>query len=91
MGSEETYRKMEAKEIIDTINGILINDFEISKEIVKPQAKLVDDLAIDSLDFIDFVVAIDKNFGIKVKGEDLKNVRTVGDLHNFIISKKRDS
>jgi acyl carrier protein len=79
---------MQKEEIINKINTILINDFEINEELIKPEADLVQQLEIDSLDFIDFVVAIERNFGIKVKSEDLRTIRTVNDLYNFIISRK---
>lgn len=79
---------MTKEEIISKINTILVDDFEISEDLIKPEANLVESLEIDSLDFIDFVVAIEKNFGIKVKNEDLKDIRTVQDLYDFIITRK---
>lgn len=79
---------MTKQEIIEKVNSVLIDDFEIKKDLITPTANLVKDLEIDSLDFIDFVVSIERNFGIKVKSEDLRKIRTVNDLYEFIISRK---
>ena len=79
---------MENKDIIVKINKILLEDFEIKKELIKPGARLVKDLEIDSLDFVDFIVSIERNFGIKVDSEDLVKINTVNDLYEFISNKK---
>ena len=57
---------MERKEIEEKVKHFLIEDLEIDEDKIAPGAKLKDDLGIDSLDFLDIVFAIDKEFGIKV-------------------------
>ena len=39
---------------------------DIPLENIKPEAHAIDDLGIDSLDFLDIVFALDKKFGIKI-------------------------
>jgi acyl carrier protein len=75
---------MEKEAIIKKINSILVDDFEIDETRIKPEADLIKDIEIDSLDFVDFVVSIEKNFGIKVRSEELVGLRTIDDLYNFI-------
>ncbi len=72
------------KEIVEKVNEFLIDEFEIEETLVKPEAKLKDDLGIESLDFVDIVVIIEKEFGFKVKREDMVNIVTLGDLCNYI-------
>lgn len=78
---------MTREEIIKTVNEFLIEEFELNPEQLNPDAKLKDDLEIESLDFVDIVVVIEKEFGFKVKGEEMVNVRTLNDLYNYIIEK----
>ena len=72
------------EEIFVKVNDFLIDEFEIEKSLIVPEAHLMNDLGIESLDFVDIVVIIEKEFGFKVKREDMANVRTVGDLCDYI-------
>ena len=60
---------MERKVIEEKVRNFLIEDLEIEEEKIAPEAKLKDDLGIDSLDFVDIVVIVEKNFGFKFKPE----------------------
>ena len=57
---------MERKEIEEKVRNFLIEDLEIEEENIAPEAKLKDDLGIDSLDFVDIVVIVENNFGFKI-------------------------
>lgn len=70
--------------ITEKLDRILLKDFEIKKELIRPEAELVKDLEIDSLDIIDLVVLVERNFGIKVDNDDLSGIRTVNDLYEFV-------
>ena len=63
---------MERKEIEEKVKAFLIEDLEIEEENIAPEAKLKDDLGIDSLDFVDIVVIVEKNFGFKIKPEEMQ-------------------
>jgi acyl carrier protein len=78
---------MKKEEVIAKVNGFLVEEFELDEERLAPEANLRDDLEIESLDFVDIAVEIEKEFGFKIKGEDMVNVKTLGDLYNYIISK----
>jgi acyl carrier protein len=45
---------------------------------------LKQDVGIDSLDFVDIVVAIEREFGFKPTAQELKQVKTLGELYTFI-------
>tara|TARA_X000000368_G_C23057966_1_gene725002 strand:- start:7325 stop:7576 length:252 start_codon:yes stop_codon:yes gene_type:complete len=73
------------------INNFLIEEFEIDPSLINENSNLVDDLGLDSLDFVDVVVEIEDIFGVKLTGEDFINVTTLEDFHNLIINKVNNS
>jgi acyl carrier protein len=50
----------------DTVRKIIAETCDIAPETIKPESHAIDDLGIDSLDFLDIAFAIDKTFGIKM-------------------------
>ena len=80
---------MSNKKIKSQINNFLIEEFEINPELINSEAKLKDDLGLDSLDFVDVVVEIEDIFGIKLTGGDFINIVTLDDFHNLIIKKNK--
>jgi len=75
---------MDKNVIIDKVNNLLVEEFEIEQDLLTPGASLKSDLEIDSLDFVDIVVLIDREFGFKPKAEELKTVKTLGDFYDYI-------
>ncbi len=73
--------------IVEKINDFLIEDFEVEEEVLEPGANLKDTIGLDSLDFVDLVVAVESNFGVKLVGEDFVNVVTLNDFYNLIQNK----
>ena len=47
-------------------------------------------MGIDSLDFVDIVVIVERNFGFKIKPEEMVGVNTLNDFYNYIESKVAD-
>ncbi len=78
---------METTEIIEKINHFLVEEFEVEREMITPQANLRETLQLDSLDYIDLVVVIESNFGFKVKAEDFTGITSFQDFYNYIIAK----
>jgi acyl carrier protein len=78
---------MQNDEIILTINRLLIDEIEIDEEQINPAAELKNDLGIDSLDFVDLFVIIENNFGLKMKAEEMAEVKTLQDFYNYIIQR----
>ena len=78
---------MERKEIEEKVRNFLIEDLEIEEENIAPEAKLKDDLGIDSLDFVDIVVIVEKNFVFKIKPEEMQGIVTLSQFCDYIESK----
>ena len=56
---------MQREEVIKTVNHFLVEEIEIEEGLLTEGALLKEDLGIDSLDFVDIVVIVEKNFGSK--------------------------
>ena len=78
---------MQNDEIIATINRLLVEEIEIDEDQIDPAAQLKNDLGIDSLDFVDLFVIVENNFGLKMKAEEMAEVKTLQDFYNYIIQR----
>jgi len=78
---------MEYNQIVNTVNGFLVEEFEVEEEVIQDNAELIETLDLDSLDFVDLVVIIESNFGFKAKGEDFKEITTFKQFYEFIDNK----
>ena len=68
------------EEIYAAIVSILVELFEIDAQQISPQARLYEDLDIDSIDSVDLIVELKKITGKKVQPDDFKSVRSVQDV-----------
>jgi acyl carrier protein len=75
---------MGREEIIKIINNLLIEEFEISGSQLSPDAHLKNDLGLESLDFVDIAVIVQKEFGLTLKGEEMTTIKTLEDLYDHI-------
>ena len=75
---------MNRTEIEEKVRDFLVEDLEIDEEKIYPQAKLKEDMGIDSLDLVDIVVIVEKNFGFKLKAEEMAGVETYGQFCDYI-------
>lgn len=78
---------MNRNEIEKKVRNFLIEDLEIDEEKITPDALLKEDLGIDSLDFVDIVVIVERNFGFKIKPEEMKGVDTYSKFCDYIETK----
>ena len=75
---------MTKNELFDRIVSILTDSFEIEPARVTPQARLYDDLDIDSIDAVDLIVQLKPLLGRNLQPEAFKAVRTVQDIRNLL-------
>ncbi len=62
------------------LKNLLVKEFDIEPDAISPDARLAEDLDIDSIDAIDMIVRLKEITGKKVPPERFKEVRTVGDI-----------
>ena len=68
------------EQIFNDLRDIFVRDFEIEPDAVTLDARLYDDLDIDSIDAVDLMVALKNHTGKKLDPESFKQVRTIGDI-----------
>lgn len=78
---------MNRTEIEEKVKAFLIDELEIEEDKIFPEAKLKEDMGIDSLDFVDIVVIVERNFGFKIKAEEMTGVDTLAKFCDYIESK----
>ena len=78
---------MNKEVIIEKINSFLIEEFEVDGDDIQPDANLKDTLGLDSLDYVDLVVSIESNFGVKLVEVDFIGIDTFQTFYNLIENK----
>jgi acyl carrier protein len=78
---------MNRAEIEEKVKAFLIDELEVDENKIFPEAKLKEDMDIDSLDFLDIVVIVEKNFGFKINADEMAGVDTFTKFCDYIESK----
>ncbi len=78
---------MTRDEILAKVQDIMVDMFEIDRADVTPEAHLMDDLDLDSIDAIDMVVKLQEMTGERVPEDKLRQIRTVKDVVDLIEAK----
>jgi acyl carrier protein len=81
---------MTDQEIIGLINSSLAEEFEYPVADMTPETTLFEEMGLDSLDVVDLVIVLETAFGMKIREEEaIRKIRTLGDIYEFVINKKR--
>lgn len=75
---------MSEKEIFQKLKTIVVDQLGVDEENVTMEATFVDDLAADSLDIIELVMAIEEEFDLEIPDSDAEKIVTVGDVVKYI-------
>ncbi|MBC8480467.1 MAG: acyl carrier protein [Candidatus Actinomarina sp.] len=78
---------MEVNEVFDKVKNLFVDELGIEAEKVTMEAKLEEDLDIDSLGIVEVVMAFEDEFEIEIDDEELTDVGTVGQAVNLLHSK----
>ena len=82
---------MTRDEVVTLTNRVFEDSFEIDKDKLVPQAKIFDELGLDSLDIVDLVVALQKQFKVQIREDErVRSIRTLDDIYNFILTLKQE-
>lgn len=76
---------MTKEEIFDKLKTILVKEFEIDEDSITPEAKLADDLDLDSIDSIDLIVKMKDFIPGKVDPAIFKTVKTMQDVVDALL------
>ena len=75
---------MTEQEILEGLGEIIDEVAGVPAEQVTPDKTFVDDLDIDSLSMVEIAVAAQDKFGVEIPDEQLKDLKTVQDVVNFV-------
>ena len=78
---------MNKEEIVKKINDFLVDEFEVDQDDIQPEANLKDTLGLDSLDYVDLVVSVESNFGVKLVEVDFVGVASFQSFYDLIENK----
>lgn len=70
--------------IYQKINEILIEEFEVDEDVIRPDALFKESLDLDRLDYVDLVVIVKSYFGVKLMETDIERATTFQDFYNII-------
>ncbi|MEJ2595207.1 MAG: phosphopantetheine-binding protein [bacterium] len=81
---------MSRDDIVAKVNDFLIDEFELEAGQLVPHALMKEDLDIESLDFVDIAVIIERDFGLKVTSEQMIKIKKLEDLYEFILEHSKN-
>lgn len=70
--------------VLEKVKVILAEQFDVDEDSLQNDTDLQDDLGADSLDVVDLLMSIEDEFELEIPDEEIENIRTVGDLVNYI-------
>jgi acyl carrier protein len=74
--------------IQERVKNIICDQLAVEPEKVTDTASFIDDLGADSLDIVELVMTMEEEFELDIPDEDAEKMKTVGDVVNYIKSKK---
>lgn len=81
----------ESHDIYAEVSALLVKLFEIDPQEIHPEARLYEDLELDSIDAVDMIVHLQKKTSKKIKPEEFKAVRTVQDVVDAVERMSREA
>lgn len=75
---------MSLEQIQQKVDSFLTEELEIEQDKIQDEARLKEDMGIDSLEVVDVIVLVEEEFGFKMRPEDFKTIKTYGEFCRFI-------
>ncbi len=75
---------MTREEIIEQVNNLLAEEFEVEASEFAPEANLKETLNLDSINLVDLIALVQFTYKITIPVEDLKKIQTFNNLYDYI-------
>ena len=75
---------METEEIFEKVKTVIVEQLGIDESSVRMESSFLDDLGADSLDMVEFIMALEEEFGLEIPDEDVEKIVTVKDVVEYI-------
>ena len=72
--------------IIEQVNSMLAEEFEVEESEFTPDANLKETLQLDSINLVDLIALVQMTYKITIPVADLKQIQTFSDLYDYIES-----
>lgn len=72
--------------VYEEVKNLVSSELKVKPEEIKPESDFTKDLNADSLDVVEFIMALEEKFDIKIPDEDAEKIKTVQDVVNYIES-----
>ena len=69
------------------VAAIVGDQLGVDVDKLTPESSLLDDLGADSLDVVELIMALEEEFGLKVPDDDVENIRSVGDVVQYLVAR----
>ena len=73
--------------MFETLKSMLVDELSVNEADIKPEAELVNDLGINSLELADLVLLCEERFGIEISDDEVREFLTVGDVAEYLEKK----
>ncbi len=80
---------MASEDTVKRLKDLIADKLRVNVADVRQDASFIDDLGADSLDIVELVMAIEKEFALQIPDEDAEKINTVQDALNYITDKSR--
>lgn len=72
--------------VLEKVKSILSEQFDVEEDSITADSDIANDLGADSLDVVDLLMSIEDEFEIEIPDDEVENIKTVGQLVNYIES-----
>ncbi len=70
--------------IFEKVKDLIVDNLGVNPEAVTLEASFVEDLGADSLDVVEFIMALEQEFELEIPDEDAEQIKTVGNAVDYI-------
>ena len=77
--------------MFETVKDLLVTEFSVNPDKVTPEAELVSDLGINSIELADLVILCEEKFGIEIGDDDVSGFLTVKDVTDYLEKSTEDN
>ncbi len=79
---------MERKEVFEKVVELAADKLSADASSIKEETNFIEDLNADSLDVVDFVMALEGEFDMEIPEDEVEKIKTVKDAVDYIIAKQ---
>lgn len=73
----------------EQFKALLIDELQIAEDKITPEAELLNDLGVNSIDLAELILRCEETFDVTIEDDDLHSFTTVGDIVKFLESKQK--